>query len=170
MNGNRLDPAHGLVAVDVVRIVIRWQRPFKLPLQLETSLSQIQGEAPHSGSLVGWQWAWSSCLTRTATSFSQVHSLSQSVSAQQCRRVYRRRLCRTTRKTGQAWWGAQRPRTMTDWDTLHIACLDMSDAKDEPGLVEEGARSLSLILNITHVNLQSATSTVLYQACFWRWV
>ena len=39
----------------------------------------------------------------------------------------------------------------------HIACLDESDAEDEPGLVEEGARSPSLILNSLHLNLQSAT-------------
>ncbi len=30
---------------------------------------------------------------------------------------------------------------MTDWDTSHIAGLDALDAEDEPGLVEEGARS-----------------------------
>ena len=44
----------------------------------------------------------------------------------------------------------------------HIACLDESDAEDEPGLVEEGARSPSLILNSLHLNLQSATLTALY--------
>ncbi len=61
---------------------------------------------------------------------------------------------------------ARRPRAMTDWDTLHIACLD-SDASDaEPGLVREGARSSLMILNIMHLDLQSATSTALYQARF----
>ena len=39
----------------------------------------------------------------------------------------------------------------------HIAGLDASDAEDEPGVVEEGARSPSLILNSLHLNLQSAT-------------
>ncbi len=39
----------------------------------------------------------------------------------------------------------------------HIACLDASVAEDEPGLVEEGARSPSLILNSLHLNLQSVT-------------
>ena len=32
-------------------------------------------------------------------------------------RIYRCRLCRTTRKTGRAWLGGRRPRTMIDWDT-----------------------------------------------------
>ncbi len=45
-----------------------------------------------------------------------------------------------------------------------------SDAEDELGLVEEGTRSLSPILNILHLNLQSATSTALYAARFRRWV
>jgi hypothetical protein len=31
--------------------------------------------------------------------------------------VHRCRLCQMRRKKGRAWWGAQRPRTMTDWDT-----------------------------------------------------
>ncbi len=35
----------------------------------------------------------------------------------------------------------------------HIACLDASDAEDEPGLVEDGTRSPSLILNSLHLNL-----------------
>ena len=35
-----------------------------------------------------------------------------------------------------------------------IAYLDMSGAEDEPGLVKEGARSQSSILNILHLNLQ----------------
>ena len=48
----------------------------------------------------------------------------------------------------------------------HIAGLDASDAEDEPGVVEEGARSPSLILNSLHSNLQSATLTALYAACF----
>jgi hypothetical protein len=52
----------------------------------------------------------------------------------------------------------------------HIACLDASDAEDEPGVVEEGARSPSLILNSLHLNLQSATLTALYAARFQRWV
>jgi hypothetical protein len=52
----------------------------------------------------------------------------------------------------------------------HIACLDASDAEDEQGLVEEGARSPSLILNSLHLNLQSATLTALYAARFQRWV
>jgi hypothetical protein len=47
-----------------------------------------------------------------------------------------------------------------------IAGLDASDAEDGPGLVEEGARSQSPILNILHLNLQSATSTALYAARF----
>jgi hypothetical protein len=36
--------------------------------------------------------------------------------APQHRRVHRCRLCRTTRKTGRAWWGARRARTTSDWD------------------------------------------------------
>ncbi len=52
----------------------------------------------------------------------------------------------------------------------HIACLDALDAEDELGLVEEGARSPSLILNSLHLNLQSATLTALYEASFQRWV
>ena len=52
----------------------------------------------------------------------------------------------------------------------HITGLDVSDAEDEPGLVEEGARSPSPILNILRLNLQSATSTKLYAARFRLWV
>jgi hypothetical protein len=44
----------------------------------------------------------------------------------------------------------------------HIAGLDASDAEDEPGV----ARSPSLILKSLHLNLQSATLTALYAACF----
>jgi hypothetical protein len=44
---------------------------------------------------------------------------------------------------------------------------DASDAEDKPVLVKEGTRSLSLILNILRLNLQSATSTTLYAARFW---
>jgi hypothetical protein len=47
-----------------------------------------------------------------------------------------------------------------------IAGLDASDAEDEPGLVEEGTRSLQLILNFLHLNMQRATSTVLYAERF----
>jgi hypothetical protein len=43
---------------------------------------------------------------------------------------------------------------------------DASDAEDEPGFVEEGARSRSPILNILRLNLQSATSTTLYALRF----
>ncbi len=52
LNGDGLDPAHGLAAVDAARVVtVGWPRQLKLPLQLETSPSQVQVEAPH------WQWA-----------------------------------------------------------------------------------------------------------------
>ena len=47
----------------------------------------------------------------------------------------------------------------------HIACLDAADAEDEPGLVEEGARSQS-ILNILRLKLQSTTSTTLNARVF----
>jgi hypothetical protein len=69
MNGDRLGPEHGLVAVYaaselvVSQLRLCWQLQFKLPLQLETSLSQVQVEAPHSG----WHWAWILSLTREAT-------------------------------------------------------------------------------------------------------
>jgi hypothetical protein len=43
---------------------------------------------------------------------------------------------------------------------------DASNAEDEPGLVEEGARSPSPILSILRLNLQSATSTTPYAAHF----
>ncbi len=61
------------------KLVLVWglQQLFMLPLQLETSLSQVQVEAPH------WQWACSPSLPKTAkvghlviASFSQVHSQS----------------------------------------------------------------------------------------------
>ena len=55
LNGDGLDPAHGLAAVDrgsAARVMtVGWPRLLKLPLQLETSPSQVQVEAPH------WQWA-----------------------------------------------------------------------------------------------------------------
>jgi hypothetical protein len=44
------------------------------------------------------------------------------------------------------------------------------DDEDKKRLVEEGAKSPSPILNILLLNLQSATSTSLYAARFWRWV
>jgi hypothetical protein len=52
----------------------------------------------------------------------------------------------------------------------HNVGLDAVDAEDKQGLFEEGAISPSPILNILHLNLQSATSTALYAARFWWWV
>jgi hypothetical protein len=40
----------------------------------------------------------------------------------------------------------------------------VSDAGDKQGLLKESFRSLPLILNILHLNLQSATMALLYQA------
>jgi hypothetical protein len=76
-------------------------------------------------------------------------------------------------------WRVHRHRTTTRTDLVGgatttsdarlgptIADLDASGAEDEPGLVEEGARSPSPILNILRLNLQCATSTALYAARF----
>ncbi len=81
--------------------------------------------------------------------------------------------CRFTRRQMTRNWEALvRGETANAWlghTTSHIACQDASDAKDEPGLVEEGARWQLPNLNVLHLNVQSATLTARYQACFWRW-
>ncbi len=59
-----------------------------------------------------------------------------------------------------AWWGAQGPQTTP------VAGLDVSDAEDEPGLVEEGARSPLTIWNIPYLNLQPAESD--FDSALWR--
>jgi hypothetical protein len=50
--------------------------------------------------------------------------------------------------------------------TSRIAGLDVSDAEDEPGLVEEGARSPSTIWNILYLNLQPAECD--FDSALWR--
>jgi hypothetical protein len=69
------------------------------------------------------------------------------------------------KKDGDGLVGA--PTTTSDaWLGPTIAGLDALDAEDKQGFVEESARSPSLILNILHLNLQSATLMQLHQAHF----